>query len=287
MGGPMDHNRYTFNQAQDKPKQEPSANGHVDAARQQQFHQQVPHIQIQPPSCPANGRNGEYMGTDMDISQPAGPVWRNPNTRPLHGMTVELLTTYRLINEIYYKKKASVDYQVKPHETFHQRYDIISSIGKGSFGQVVSAFDKVANERVAIKIIKNKTPFYNQALSEIELLKLINAKDPDCNFGVRMKNTFMYQGHLCIVFELLSINLYDLLRSMHFRGVALPLVKKFAIQLLRALNFLARPDVDIIHCDLKPENILLRDPKRSNIKVIDFGSSCRSNGRVTRSRLLL
>lgn len=38
--------------------------------------------------------------------------------------------------------------------------------------------------------------------------------------------------------------------------------------------------VDVIHCDLKPENILLQHAKRSNIKVIDFGSSCRSNNKV-------
>jgi dual specificity tyrosine-phosphorylation-regulated kinase 1 len=36
----------------------------------------------------------------------------------------------------------------------------------------------------------------------------------------------------------------------------------------------------VIHCDLKPENILLRNPKRSAIKVIDFGSSCYTNDRM-------
>ena len=30
----------------------------------------------------------------------------------------------------------------------------------------------------------------------------------------------------------------------------------------------------IIHCDLKPENILLEHPGYTNVKVIDFGSSC-------------
>ena len=38
--------------------------------------------------------------------------------------------------------------------------------------------------------------------------------------------------------------------------------------------------MDVIHCDLKPENILLRHPKKSGVKVIDFGSSCRSNKRM-------
>jgi len=30
----------------------------------------------------------------------------------------------------------------------------------------------------------------------------------------------------------------------------------------------------IIHCDLKPENILLKNPSKSAIKVIDFGTGC-------------
>lgn len=59
-----------------------------------------------------------------------------------------------------------------------------------------------------------------------------------------------------------------------FRGVSLSLIRKFSRHLLKALEFLSRPDVDIIHCDLKPENILLRHPRRSAIKLIDFGSSC-------------
>ena len=43
---------------------------------------------------------------------------------------------------------------------------------------------------------------------------------------------------------------------------------------------MALPEINIIHCDLKPENILLRHPKRSAIKIIDFGSSCKANKRV-------
>jgi dual specificity tyrosine-phosphorylation-regulated kinase 1 len=84
----------------------------------------------------------------------------------------------------------------------------------------------------------------------------------------------VFRKHQCLVFEMLSYNLYELLKNTKFRGVSLALVRKFAKQILRGLEFLSRPDVDIIHCDLKPENILLRHPKRSAIKIIDFGSSC-------------
>lgn len=99
-------------------------------------------------------------------------------------------------------------------------------------------------------------------------------------FTVRLLTHFMYRNHQCLVFEMLSLNLYELLKNTQFGGVSLNLIRKFAKQVLKALQFLARRDVDVIHCDLKPENILLRHPKKSGIKVIDFGSSCRSNKRM-------
>lgn len=99
-------------------------------------------------------------------------------------------------------------------------------------------------------------------------------------FKVNLKGHFKYQGHICLVFECLSYNLYELLTYTHFRGVSLHLTLKFARQLCAALVFLSRSDVRVMHCDLKPENILLVTPKRSDLKVIDFGSSCHVNENV-------
>lgn len=106
-----------------------------------------------------------------------------------------------------------------------------------------------------------------------------------CNFffslSVHLKRHFMFRNHLCLVFEMLSYNLYDLLRNTNFRGVSLNLTRKFAQQMCTALLFLATPELSIIHCDLKPENILLCNPKRSAIKIVDFGSSCQLGQRVS------
>lgn len=97
----------------------------------------------------------------------------------------------------------------------------------------------------------------------------------------------MFRNHLCLVFEMLSYNLYDLLRNTNFRGVSLNLTRKFAQQLCTALLFLATPELSIIHCDLKPENILLCNPKRSAIKIVDFGSSCQLGQRVLWTNLFI
>jgi len=82
----------------------------------------------------------------------------------------------------------------------------------------------------------------------------------------------MFRRHLLISFELLSMNLYEFIKTNNFQGVSLGLIRRFAIQILQALKF--QRDHQLIHCDLKPENILLKQPNKSGIKIIDYGSSC-------------
>uniref|UniRef100_A0A914DLY1 Dual specificity tyrosine-phosphorylation-regulated kinase mbk-1 n=1 Tax=Acrobeloides nanus TaxID=290746 RepID=A0A914DLY1_9BILA len=173
------------------------------------------------------------------------------------------------------------DYIIRIGEVFNYRYRIESSIGKGSFGQVARAYDMVDEELVAIKIIKNKKAFHDQAQIEIRLLELMNNHNSEGKYYVvKLKSHFTWNNHLCLVFELLSYNLYDLLRNTNFRGVSLNLTRKFGQQLASTLHFLSQPDLNIIHCDLKPENVLLCNPKRSTIKIIDFGSSCQYGNRI-------
>lgn len=74
------------------------------------------------------------------------------------------------------------------------------------------------------------------------------------------------------MFELLSVNLYELIKQNHFKGLSTNLVRVFSIQLLDTLSVIKASQ--IIHCDLKPENILLKNLDSPAIKVIDFGSAC-------------
>lgn len=89
---------------------------------------------------------------------------------------------------------------------------------------------------------------------------------------------FYFRGHLCIATELLSINLYELIKANCFAGFTTALIRRFAAQMLQSLVLMKHHNV--IHCDLKPENVLLRHPAKSSIKVIDFGSSCFENEKV-------
>ena len=149
--------------------------------------------------------------------------------------------------------------------------------------QVVKAFDYKEQRMVAIKIIRNKKRFHTQALVEVKILMHIKTHDQDdsANF-VQTRGHFYFRSHLCIAFELLSINLYEFIKNNNFQGVSLPLIRRFAIQLLTSLRALRKQR--IVHCDLKPENILLNDPGKSAIKMIDFGSSCFEETKVMHLR---
>lgn len=51
--------------------------------------------------------------------------------------------------------------------------------------------------------------------------------------AVKVVDTFVFENHQCISFEILSYNLYELLRNTSFRGVSLNLVRKFGRQILK------------------------------------------------------
>ena len=158
------------------------------------------------------------------------------------------------------------------------RYEILNVLGKGSFGQVCECFDYKRTEKVAIKIIRNKKRFHNQAGIEVTILNALREKDQaDQVPVVKMKNYFLFRKHVCISFDLWNINLYELLKGNKFQGLSLSLVKRFAIQILQGLYY--TKSLDIIHCDLKPENLLLKYPNKSDLVIIDFGSATFFNER--------
>lgn len=153
-------------------------------------------------------------------------------------------------------------------------YRVLDLLGVGTFGQVVKCEDCETKKHVAIKVIKNKPAYFNQGLVEMRILTMLNEQYDvdDKKHMVHLQGHFCYKGHLCLVFELLSNNLYDLIKQNGFRGLSCDVVCSFVTQLLEAMVVLRRARV--IHCDLKPENILLQKAGSSEIKLIDFGSAC-------------
>ncbi|KAI0744060.1 kinase-like protein [Daedaleopsis nitida] len=154
------------------------------------------------------------------------------------------------------------------------KYLILDILGQGTFGQVVKCQNMKTHEVVAVKVVKNKPAYFNQSMMEVTILELLNQQcDPhDEHHILRLRDSFIHKNHLCLVFELLSSNLYELIKQNQFQGLSTQLVKVFTAQLLDALTVLK--EARLIHCDLKPENILLKSLQSPQIKVIDFGSAC-------------
>lgn len=63
------------------------------------------------------------------------------------------------------------DYNIVSGDHLSYRYEIVDILGKGSFGQVVRCVDHKTGGLVAIKIIRNKKRFHQQALVEVEILR--------------------------------------------------------------------------------------------------------------------
>uniref|UniRef100_A0A3Q4BLR6 dual-specificity kinase n=1 Tax=Mola mola TaxID=94237 RepID=A0A3Q4BLR6_MOLML len=168
-------------------------------------------------------------------------------------------------------------------------YEIINTLGEGTFGKVVQCFDHRGG-RVALKIIKNLEKYRGAAKLEISVLENIRERDPDNKHHcVQMLDWFNYYGHVCISFELLSLSTFDFLKANNFLPYPVNQIRHMARQICHAVSFLH--DNKLTHTDLKPENILFVNSDYSLIynaekvwnnfieaeinavRLVDFGSA--------------
>ena len=166
-------------------------------------------------------------------------------------------------------------------------YKIIKLIGSGMSGLVFKALCVENKNYYAFKVIKNKKVNLNQSKIELKLLLYLQENTNEENI-IKLTDYFMYYNHLCLVFELLKENLYQLLLKKNYKGFSLLLIRFIIKKILLACEQFHR--VNIIHCDLKPENILttikIKNGDNSSIemepviKVCDFGSACFRNQKI-------
>mmetsp|Transcript_13106 Transcript_13106/g.40362 ORF Transcript_13106/g.40362 Transcript_13106/m.40362 type:complete len:588 (+) Transcript_13106:149-1912(+) len=173
------------------------------------------------------------------------------------------------------------DYILRVHDVISSHsgedYVVIDKLGTGTFGQVVKCRSRRSQEIFAVKVIKNEPAYFRQAQMEVRILEHIhtNSSEEDIRHVVRLLQHFEFRSHLCLVFEKLNINLYEVIQRNRYKGLGLNSIRDFVWQILLTLKVLA--SLRIIHCDLKPENILLESLDSTAIKIIDFGSACLEN----------
>jgi serine/threonine-protein kinase SRPK3 len=187
------------------------------------------------------------------------------------------------------------DYQVGGYHPVHLgeiligRYVIVQKLGWGQFSTVWLAKDmKYENTFVALKVQKSAPSYKVAAYDEVEILDVI-AKNAynlewleslkkyhrgmeekvgmvDGKFTsqhtqvVQLLNSFMHYGangdHFIMVFEILGVNLLEIMKRYEYKGIPMPLVRRIAKQVLIGLDYLHRV-CKIIHTDLKPENTIV------------------------------
>ncbi|KAF8507622.1 kinase-like domain-containing protein [Gautieria morchelliformis] len=157
------------------------------------------------------------------------------------------------------------------------RYQVFSSLGKGMFSNVVRARvldgeGSEAGKEVAIKIVRAQDSMHRAGLKEVQILNKLRQSDPeDKKHVVRLERTFEHRGHLCLVFESLSMNLRDVIKRFGKDvGLNIRAVRAYTSQLLLALSLLRK--CNIMHADIKPDNILVSENK-TVLKVCDLGSA--------------
>jgi len=105
-----------------------------------------------------------------------------------------------------------------PHDHVAYRYEVLRMLGKGSFGQVMKVYDHRDRTSIALKMVRNEKRFHRQAQEEIRILEHLRKQDPEGAANVvQMLDTFTFRNHICITFELLSMNLYELIKKNKFQ----------------------------------------------------------------------
>ncbi|QRW00991.1 Serine/threonine-protein kinase [Ceratobasidium sp. AG-Ba] len=152
------------------------------------------------------------------------------------------------------------------------KYQVFSTLGKGMFSAVVRARVVEDQREVAIKIIRSQESMFKAGQKEIQILNKLAAADPDDKKHlIRLERTFEHRGHLCLVFESLSMNLRDVIKKFGKDvGLNIRAVRAYAHQLFLGLSLLKK--TNIMHADIKPDNILVSENK-TVVKICDLGSA--------------
>ena len=164
------------------------------------------------------------------------------------------------------------------------KYEIVETLGVGSFGTVYKAKNILSKQLVAIKKFTKKYHSLEKC-KEMREIKALNKLNHD-NI-IKLYETILEENTLYLVFELMSKNLYELINASldQYNSLSKGLnesnalnkinitisentVKYITKQILEGLSYMHK--LGYFHRDLKPENILI-DEQSNIIKLADFG----------------
>ncbi|XP_065346692.1 aurora kinase C-like [Cloeon dipterum] len=161
-------------------------------------------------------------------------------------------------------------------------FEIGCPLGRGKFGRVYLAREKITKYPVALKLlVKNelvKHEMEEQLTREIEIQSHLKHENI-----LQLLTYFVDEKRVFLVLEYASKGeLFRELNAQKHRRFEEPKCAKYIYQVASALQ--ACHDCQVIHRDIKPENILIS--ARGDIKIADFGWSVHNSSQTKRRKTI-
>ena len=152
------------------------------------------------------------------------------------------------------------------------KYYINKQLGYGSYANIYNIVYSITNKTTnfekrksprCIKVFKKSSKYTEYAIKEVQIINKI--RHP--TLFVSVFDSFMYNGHFCMITNKYDLNLYQYTKQFILCKTDILVIVK---QLLKGLIYLKKKQ--IIHGDLKPENILVNHKEElvTTCAICDF-----------------
>ena len=234
--------------------------------------------------------NNISMSTRPNIDHKTKSISRNKNKNKMKSILIlrNTISRYKLFNKnSLFDEKPKKDFIKSPRLTKFSslynstknclnkisNYKMIKSLGKGSYGEVKLAIDKISLKKYAIKIYPKKIledPKKKSNIeNEIKILKQLDNINIMKLYEVIKTDKFQY-----LIMEYIEgISLLEIIKKEKEHFLEEKLALKYFKQIVQAIEYCQSKN--ICHRDIKLENILTI--KEDIVKLIDFGFAVITN----------